>query len=726
MKKLLVVCALVAALSLSVVAVAGAAVVAGNTGWFWSNPMPQGNTLTQAETVSGRAYVAGEAGSIMRSDDGGVSWRGIRSGLPASRSAINVLRAVNADTVIFASACGLRRTDDGGTIVKRLPWGSSDIDCPNTIVSLSFPTPTIGYLLLDNGDVMQTQDGGDSWRRQTAAPGTAALGGAQRPSDIWFSSPTSGMVSVDNQIYYSTDSGSSWTPVQAIDGTGLVKFEFISSTVGFAVGVNASLYTTGNGGASWSAVAGDGTINTFNVRSLSCSDVNTCLAAVEGGSRILRTIDGGATWTVLTASSRPIFAVGFTSATRAVAVGADGASVSTDDAGANWASLNSEVLGSYSSIHADSSSSAVLYGVGTGLARTVDSGASWKAITTLASGAVRDATFPTAMRGYVLDSRNQLTRSDDGGITWKVLDLAGARPQSLLATSEQTLLLVGDKGIRRSSNAGLSFKTAGGSSFRKQKFSRADLAGKSIAAYGATAVVISSDDGKTWKKVSRLKKKMGTVKSVDFVDKKNGWLVDSNNELWATTKGGGKWTRLETTGLNKIVSMSRTDTKRGYLTDGSGSIFVTTDGGKSWSEEAPFLSNKRIATKIAPLSARGAILLVPGTNRILTTSTFGQIGVGSKLTIKVSSKTARKGSTMRVTGRLAGAQGGELVTVLARKTDALGGTRWVSQTATVSLGGTFTTTWRVDSPLNFVARWAGDATRDGDGANSVSVKLKKK
>lgn len=728
LRKLLVSVVGAFALTLIVAFTANAAVVAGNTGWFWSNPLPQGNTLTKVETIAGRTYVAGSAGAIMRSDDGGASWTGIRSGLPAAKSDVRIIRAVTPDTVIFAGSCGLRRTDDGGTTVRRLPWSSTDVSCSSTIVSLSFPTTSIGYLLLSNGDILQTQDGGDSWRRQTAAPGSPAVGGTAAVNDIWFTSATSGVISVANKIYYSTDSGSSWTPVQTIDGGGLAQFEFISATTGFAIGNGTSLYSTIDGGATWSAVASDGKTNGTGIAQLSCSDANTCLATTADGAKILRTIDGAANWTVITASSRPIYGVGFTSATHAVAVGSGGAAVTTDDAGSNWASGNSEVLGSYFYVHVDGPASAVLYGSGTGLARTTDTGTTWKSITSYSQGTVRDATFPTATRGYALSSLNELTRSDDGGITWKVLDLAGAHPTSLYAPDGQTLLLIGGKGIRRSADGGLSFKSVGGKSFKKLKLSKADAAGSAIAAWGTKAAVISKNGGKGWTKVTlpKVKKKTVALKALDFIDAKNGWIVDTSNEMWTTTKGGGKWTRVETTGLSKIASMSRTDSKHGYLTDGSGSIFVTADGAKSWAQQSPFLSTAKIATVVAPLSTRGAILLVPGTNRILTTSTFGQIGTASKLTISSSAKKVKKSASFNVTGKLTPSQGGEQVTVLARPLGAKAGTKWSSQTATVSLGGTFTTTWKTSKAMIFVAYWAGDATHDGDGADAITVKLKSK
>lgn len=703
---------------------AGAAVVAGNTGWYWSNPLPQGNTLREVDTIAGRAYVAGVAGSIMRSDDGGTTWTGIRSGLPAKSSAVNIVRAVTPDIVVFAGSCGLRRTDDGGKTVRRLPWGSDDVSCPSPIVSLSFPTANVGYLILVDGDILQTQDGGDSWRRQTAAPGSRLLGGSATVTDIRFTTASSGVISVGSQIYYTTDSGSSWTPVQDVGGGGLAQFDFISATEGFAVGSGTSLYKTIDSGASWTAVPSDGKTNGTDIGSISCADANTCLAAASNGAKLLRTTDGGFSWTELTASSSAIFGVGFTSATHAVAVGDGGAIVATNDAGANWSPLTSQAPGRFYAIHVDSPTSAVLIGEGTTLARTTDAGFSYKPLTTFASGGIVDATFPTAQRGYVLDTHNQVTRSDDGGITWKVLDLGGAHPKAIFASEANTLLLIGRTGVRRSVDGGLNFKAVGGSSFRKLKLSNVDKAGDSIVAYGSQAIVISKDGGKTWK-AAKHGKKIKEIERLDFADAKSGWIVDSRNELWSTTNAGKTWKRIETTGLNRITTLARMDSKHGYIADTSGSVFLTSDAGNSWAEESPFLTVGKQYVDIAPLSNRSAILLVPGTNRILTTTSLGQIGVASKLKISTTKTKVKKNSKIQIKGKLSGAQGGEVVTVLARKLDAKGGTRWTSKTATVSLGGTFTMSWKVQSATIFVARWAGDATRDGDGADPLVVKLKK-
>ena len=61
--------------------------------------------------------------------------------------------------------------------------------------------------------------------------------------------------------------------------------------------------------------------------------------------------------------------------------------------------------------------------------------------------------------------------------------------------------------------------------------------------------------------------------------------------------------------------------------------------------------------------------------------------------------------------------------VLARVVDAKGGTRWMSQERTVSATGTFTTSWRITASTEFIARWSGDASHDGDAAPLKIVTL---
>jgi len=60
-----------------------ASVNVAQSGWSWGSPTPQGNTLNSIDFVQGRGYAAGDAGTVLRTDDGGTTWTGLATGTSA-------------------------------------------------------------------------------------------------------------------------------------------------------------------------------------------------------------------------------------------------------------------------------------------------------------------------------------------------------------------------------------------------------------------------------------------------------------------------------------------------------------------------------------------------------------------------------------------------------------------------------------------------------------------
>jgi hypothetical protein len=168
------------------------------------------------------------------------------------------------------------------------------------------------------------------------------------------------------------------------------------------------------------------------------------------------------------------------------------------------------------------------------------------------------------------------------------------------------------------------------------------------------------------------------------------------------------------------------DRRHGYITDNTGRVLATSDAGATWARQYPFYDQSgNSRSLVSTTRSLSATTLVIGTNRVFTTGTGGRIGSSSLLTLTPSTKKARKNSIVRVTGKLTPANGTERVAVLARVVNAKGGTRWISQERTVSATGTFTTSWKLSASTEFIARWSGDAARDGDAAPLAIVKLRK-
>jgi hypothetical protein len=106
--------------------------------------------------------------------------------------------------------------------------------------------------------------------------------------------------SIDGSIYTSADGGATWTQRT---GAGNWYWQSIASSADgmalAAVGNNPGyVYTSTDGGATWTQRTGAGS---RNWRSIASSADGTKLAAVAGGNTLYTSADGGATWTTQTA-----------------------------------------------------------------------------------------------------------------------------------------------------------------------------------------------------------------------------------------------------------------------------------------------------------------------------------------------------------------------------------------------------------------------------------------
>ena len=317
----------------------------GHSGWFWGNPLPQGNALSGIDFAGARGYAAGAFGTVLRTDDGGGSWTGISTGITADLVRV---RAIDANTVVIGGGCSLRRSNDGGQSFARLPWTASDANCPSPIASFHFVDGAVGYLLTLDGSVFRTTDGGQTFSRQTSVPGTPSAGGQRVPSDIFFTNATTGFAiaprrrRADLSHHRRRQLLGRGGEHQSAALRGHVRdSRWTDSRSATATGS----YSTIDGGATWSPEPLAGVPGPLGLRSIDCADATTCLIAEDSGGRLVRTTDAGATGIAVSPSSQKITAAAFSSAARAVAVGAEGATVVSGDGGQTWSPVGARIAG---------------------------------------------------------------------------------------------------------------------------------------------------------------------------------------------------------------------------------------------------------------------------------------------------------------------------------------------------------------------------------------------
>jgi photosystem II stability/assembly factor-like uncharacterized protein len=708
-------------------ATGGSGVSVGHSGWFWGDPQPQGNALNGIDFAGSRGYAAGDFGTLLRTDDGGATWDGLPTGITARL--VNV-RVVNASTVVIGGDCALRRSDDGGQTFTRLPWTASDQNCPSSIASFYFPSASVGYLMTRDGSILRTDDGGATFARKTSIPGTPSAGGSRSPTDIFFTGLNAGVVTTtqggDGKIFRTTDGGNSWTEVAsaprgpAATTNGLHGLDFAGG-VGYAVGSGQTLLRSTDSGATWSPKGLVGVSGFPDLESIGCASATTCLMTEADGGQLVRTTDGGDHGKLVTPSTEKIFAAGFASATRAVAVGDDGATVVSNNAGRTWTPVGGSLAGSgFDRLRATNSQLAEAGGNNGTLARTIDGGSNWFTVGVPTTGAVRDASFPSQGTGFALDSEGGAFRTTNGGTTWSILDTGASKdPRALLAVNASRVLLVGPQGLRLSTNGGSSFKTVKSKAVRGKSLDDVDVASGALVAVGERALAVSKDNGGHWKKLKRPKDQ--ELVDADFLGASKGYVLTTTGAVFKTSNGGEKWRVLKAVGTDNGYGISFSSAQHGYLAVSRlgnqrfGFVLRTRNGGKTWQPQLIAPS----PVEVWDADSTG-YAITPYEDGFFATTTGGQAGTSSKLTLDVSKgKSSKRTKRTKVIGRLSPPEGGEQIVVANRKA---GNPRWHDETLTAATNGKFTAKFKVRKKLFVVAQWNGDDERAGAGSKVLVLK----
>ncbi|HEX2088013.1 MAG TPA: YCF48-related protein [Solirubrobacteraceae bacterium] len=723
---------------------ASGAVQNSQSGWAWGNPQPQGNTIRAIDFAPGRTYAVGNAGTGLRSDDGGTTWSGMATGTSLD---LDRLQVVTPDVVIVqgGDGCVVRRSDDGGRTFRKL-YVLAEANCPDRVQIAYFVDPLVGYLVLRDGTVLRTTDGGETFgRTQTAVPETPQRGGNATPADAVFTSPDTGVVFLagGSVAYRTTDAGTSWQRADTDPGT-VRRVEQVDADTIYAVGPGTLLRSTDRGVTWRSRPGGFGE----DITSIKCATPSLCLMTVAGGDAILRTEDGGETPPQRISTTQGVFAAGFASPTRAVGAGAGGATVTSDDAGRTYAPVGGDIGGSYPFGLRGGPTREIAFALGArgDLARTTDGGATWRQLRVSTTADLEDVSFTTADAGYVLDQRGGLFRTTNGGQSWQTLDPGAGIARSVLALAGDVVLLAGP-GVRRQVGNGR-FEQVSSRSLRGG-ITELDRAGGAVVAHGGTSAALSANAGASWRRLRTPTTRVGRrrvpleIADLDFVTPSRGFVLDATRRLWTTRNGGRRWTEVGAIGTNAAQSLVMSDAANGFVTlgrfpgDPAGAyVLRTSDGGRTWRPQ-------RVSTGVFPgaeavvAADAGRAFAVTSTpaagsnvfRSLFATSSGGDAGAPSQLTVTTRRRTLtraqlrRAGYQVTVAGTLPGAQGGETIVVAMRRR---GSRFWTTTNVLAGANnGSFTATFaNVRQSIEVVAQWAGDSGRQGAGSPVLRVRVR--
>jgi photosystem II stability/assembly factor-like uncharacterized protein len=652
---------------------------ASNAGWCWQNPRPTGNSVNTVFFLNGSTgWRGGDNGEIFKTTDSGTTWVRQNSGITASIYGIKFFDA-NKGWATGAFGAMLRTTDGGATwTVAKFGDSSSSYSYElGTITVVDAKTVYVGRPSGSSyyyGSMFASQDGGVTWRTVTTAPylitstgkfwglpnnsvRVSADGGQSYTNALDLKLPSSG-------YYMETTSLVARDDLRAAVHARASSFDYTTYKQTYFESFNVTL----DGGATWTKVEVQNVGTTTGVQRLFSisADGKTLMAISNINNGLLRSTDGGATWTALAGPSTDTYYNTF------LTLGGNDIVTTTynglwlsEDSGQTWQKLSnstgpgSATIAGESLRRVDATTLSATDGYGaTYLSK--DKGQTWTRVVTPVdsyygqSGALA---FTDAKNGFMTDAAGRSFTTKDGGATWELKSTNFGTARTVQFLNKTTGWLVGaDSRLYKSTDAGQSWTsvpTASGVYYSGVYFANENLgwsqrtygaqwaytkdAGKTwtemvlpggvtsmrfgeqawVAVGGAGGIYVSTDSGGTWN--AQYTGTSSQLTAVAFSDAKTIWAVGGEGSLLKSEDSGAKWTLTKLPAGNiALRDIKFANAKVGWIVGDSGLILATQDGGKTWRQQASGTSLALYTVQVADsntawITGANGLVLATGT-----------------------------------------------------------------------------------------------------------------
>lgn len=211
-----------------------------------------------------------------------------------------------------------------------------------------------------------------------------------------------------------TDGGVSWTVQDPIFASPFVRdLTFINANTGYLCGDNGFIRKTTNGGNNWIPL----TTNTSGgIYGIDATDELNVYAVVTDGT-ILRSVNGGASFTSVSVSPNQLLTIDFSSRDTGYAAGQGGVVYKTTDAGLSWTFMNASTINNFWDICALNNNDLYLAAYYGTLRNSSDGGRSFKS-SYGSNNLFEDIQMTNKMIGYTCGLNGVLNKTTNGGLTW--------------------------------------------------------------------------------------------------------------------------------------------------------------------------------------------------------------------------------------------------------------------------------------------------------------------
>jgi photosystem II stability/assembly factor-like uncharacterized protein len=323
-------------------------VAVGHKGWVFTTtdgntwtPRPRafGNSSDAVAIAGDKIWATGSNGTIHYSEDFGATW----SLLPQvmGQNLYKIAIADNNRAIAIGYASSMMKTEDGG-----LTWRSGFIVANNRtelqLWGIDFATSDIGWVAGYGGFITKTMDGGNTWTLQEQSVTSEWLW------HIWvFNENMLWIVGAKGTIIKSENGGTNWSAQGIGVATSDLKgIDGLDQNRLAVVGDKSTFLYTADGGQTWQKASHDLTTDK-GIRGLHLIDESHAWAVGASGV-LLFSSDAGKTWkNQKSPATLALDGIHFKDAQTGWLVGDKGTIFETVDGGSNWTRIDTTLTKQY-------------------------------------------------------------------------------------------------------------------------------------------------------------------------------------------------------------------------------------------------------------------------------------------------------------------------------------------------------------------------------------------
>lgn len=566
----------------------GSSLAFAQLGWYWQNPLPQGNKLTAiTSTNSNKLFAVGYGGAFLRSTNAGINWMNLTLGNLNSYKKIYFVNE-NVGFVIRGDNAILRTINSG------LNWDS--IYTPSIVINnMCFKNANTGIIFGNSQQVYKTTNSGNNWfLSSTISASNLTLYEGQYLND-------SSIVCVGGTYVYlppyygyyasiilkSNNDGLNWTAVSSDDSKVAYSVNFINEKTGFVSGYNSYFKKTINGGNNWSLGTLGPEYHSYKIRLVdSLYGYSMGSNPVNNNRYISVTTNGGSSWST-NVCNNGIY--DFVPLARNIIVGAGdfGNIFRTTNSGNNWMNLRtSSYSNSLGCIFSVSDSVMIAGGADGNIVKTTNNGFEWNQIITGISGGITSIYFVDNFLGFATTPLH-IYKSSNGGMNWNLLFNSTDFIENIYMLNASTgFICERSHKIKKTINGGMNWNDLiieSSLMFSKIKFlnDQTGFVASRFASGTTPAVFKTTNGGYNWTGYS------GPIKAQDiyFINANTGFTAGYEGEIFKTTDGGINWVSKSYPTSSVLNSITFINSNTGYIVGYIHTIMLkTTNCGDNWQE----------------------------------------------------------------------------------------------------------------------------------------------